>query len=190
MTIYPIITGSITDGVATAISVAISRAKLFEGGYKKESFEIENVIVVLDVRNDIAYVYIVQADSGFIFHPRSNPITLISYYRHYIDNSLGFSAYLIETISTIYGVAGGWSNGSTELSQSYIFPLSDTDHASMLLSEIENNVPTVYFAQPGLYGNLYWSNDDEDNLEVISWKGPPSRHGAVYHEYEIPGLLS
>lgn len=131
---------------------------------------------------------VAEVITGFIFHPRSGKILLMTHYRHYLDYSLGFGIYLQEPVKTNYGVVGGWSNGDTELSQSYLFPLIDGDNASMLLSDKDDEEVTVAFEQPGMYGNHYWTNGDEDSFETISWKGPPTRHGSIHHEYQIPGL--
>lgn len=129
---------------------------------------------------------IAEVITGFIFHPRSGGILLMPHYRHYLDYSLGFGIYLQDSIRTNYGVVGGWSNGDTELLQSYLFPLIDTDNASMVLAEKDPVV--VSFKQPGMYGNHYWADNNTQSLVVISWKGPPTRHGSIHHEYQIPGL--
>lgn len=158
-----------------------------ESGHK--TWHLDGVTIEVIRSGESGIVRIMsELGSGFIFHPRSSIILLMTHYRHYLDYSLGFGIYLQEPVKTNYGVVGGWSNGDTELSQSYLFPLVDGDNASMLLSDKDDEEVTVAFEQPGMYGNHYWTNGDEGGFETISWKGPPTRHGSIHHEYQIPGL--
>lgn len=100
-----------------------------------------------------------------------------------IDGEGGVTGFICHPRSEIF--PGGWKEGEEgiePLDNSYVYPLEDDDGGSVVLSydgewetsrEVEN------------YGNIDWRGLDG---EILSWRGPPSRHFALDPTENYPGF--
>lgn len=123
-----------------------------------------------------------ESVSGVICRPRSGSFTTMKYTEYVVD-PLGSHP---ESRSAT-GVPGGWKSGTTELATQYLFPLVDEDNAAFVVG-MEDGQMAGQFADGG-YGNLYWTNGQPaETLEVLSWKGTPTRHFWLPSNLDIPGL--
>lgn len=120
--------------------------------------------------------------SGVIFHPRSGVIENIPYTIYDANTGQPTTQYTA-------GVAGGWKNGNEVLTTKYVFPLVDDDNASFLISKESANETGEFPAPDDKYGNLYWIGNTDD-LDILSWRGTPTRHFRLPNNYDIPGFSS
>ena len=184
----------------------------------QKSFNREDIFISVPPQPVPIFTTDILTVSGVICHPRSGVMSLqdVCYY-----DWTGFADYysgsfLTRKVMHVYGVAGGWRNGTTPL-QSVIerpgstdyppaghagpYPISDSDYASFAkisaTSDTGTQIEKVGFTQPGVYGNLYWDNGAkydsksrkwDKNRRCVSWKGTPTRHFRVGNLTEIPTL--
>ena len=187
MNIIPVISNGITDGVQIAFTVGANRAKVFEGGYHKEVLEVDGIIVIIDVRDDVAYIIIQETAASIFIHPRQGEVKLFPYYTW----ESGVAGVYAMPHREVYGVAGGWMDGKTALSGEYIYPMIDEDNASYELTSTsaeDENITGGFAGSSGNYGNLYWYNGDDDDPVFLSWKGTPTRHFRLGNNIEIDGF--
>lgn len=129
-------------------------------------------------------VVVEAVTTGFFLHPRSGTITQFPYYE-YVKDDYGSH----EETRHAFGISGGWTNGTTPLSQNSIFPLVDEDNASFRVTEDkDSNIDGGFAGSSGSYGNLYWWNGDAYNPILLSWHGTPTRHFRVPYNINIPGI--
>jgi hypothetical protein len=120
--------------------------------------------------------------TGIICHPRS---------QNEVDTYVIPAGLSGQPAMDVIAIKGGWTTDEdgnfVELTTSYDYPLIDADNASFLLSG-ETNVDTGEFLNAeGNYGNIYWHNNDADDLSIISYKGIPTRHFPLSQQDTING---
>lgn len=113
--------------------------------------------------------------AGFNTYPRMGPMTGLQYkVGEYFP---GFGD--IYTPYSVQGVADGTSFNT-------IYPLIDDDGKNRYITS--NGSDGLDMVLTGDCGNIDWSNDDEEDLRILTWKGPPSRYFPFPSNIEIPGF--
>jgi len=177
------------EAASPLIGLCYNRAHQLEGRFVTEAYELGGCTAILKVRGDSSVAIISCGDSGVVLHPRTGAVELLSYTEYL--NQLGLNVPVPR--KTIWGVKGGWLNGTTNYDTANIYPIDDGDNASFGLGvedeEAEEKVVIGEFLQDeGNYGNLYWWNGNVEEPDFLSWKGTPTRHFRVPNNIEIPGI--
>jgi hypothetical protein len=172
------------DSASPLIAVAYQRAVQLEGSYVTEAFEIDGYSAILKVSGDKAVVIISGGSNGVVLHPRTGEVKLFSYteYQFYRGMSVAVPK------KVIYGVAGGWRDGTKAYDTENIYPMDLGNNASFGLEKVDDNLEGEFLGTEGNYGNLYWWNGDEEEPVFLSWKGTPTRHFRLGSGVSIPGF--
>ena len=177
------------EAASPLIGLCYNRAHQLEGRFVTEAYELDGCTAILKVRGDSSVAIISCGDSGVVLHPRTGAVELLSYTEYL--NQFGLNVPVPR--KTIWGVKGGWLNGTTNYDTANIYPIDDGDNASFGLGvedeDAEEKVLVGEFLQDeGNYGNLYWWNGNLEEPDFLSWKGTPTRHFRVPNNIDIPGI--
>jgi hypothetical protein len=171
------------EAASPLIGLCYNRAHQLEGRFVTEAYELDGCTAILKVRGDSSVAIISCGDSGAVLHPRTGAVELLSYTEYL--NQFGLNIPVPK--KTIWGVKGGWLNGTTNYDTANIYPIDDGDNASFGLGE-ERVLVGEFLQDEGNYGNLYWWNGNTEEPDFLSWKGTPTRHFRVPNNIEIPGI--
>jgi len=120
--------------------------------------------------------------TGIICHPRS---------QNEVDTYVIPAGLYGQLAMDVTAIKGGWAadedDNFAELTTRYAYPLVDADNASFLLSGGTAVDTGEFLDKEGNYGNIYWHNNDVNNLSIISYKGTPTRHFPLTQQGAVTG---
>jgi hypothetical protein len=154
------------------------------GRILKQTYALPEGVIAQVISSDICDIIRIWGGgvTGIICHPRS---------QNEVDVYVIPAGLYGQPAMDVTAIKGGWATDKdgnfVELTTTYDYPLVDADNASFLLSG-ETDVDTGKFLdKQGDYGNIYWHNNDVDNLSIISYKGIPTRHFMLTQQDTITG---
>lgn len=142
----------------------------------EEFYLVDGLTVHIRSSEDHNFIRITGGFSGFLCHPRTGEISLESF------NKWTFPV----TTEAHNMVMGNGFNPSGEglPNGPFAYPLIDDDHGTRAV-KLADKTWTENKKPPENYGNIDWKGPSG---EILSWKGPPSRHFPINPFLEIPGL--